>query len=1044
MKSPPPRTSELFVNRDKPIALFESSISNIDPDRARQLLIFHGVGGQGKTHLCRHLSEKLRIQSSESASKLHWGVVYLQEHPERQAEYFLFWVRNALKTASKISFPAFDLAFELFWMELHGNEPRPYIMVSPWWEDISSEIGPAIEQVSADLLQSVPFVGSILGRLSRQLFKWANKEILLRTNAALASLYAGGKLLPAHEIKRQLPSILAGDLAAWRNDRPSDRFVVMVDEYESALDASGAGSPFRTNDFDDAVRELAERCQATLFVLFSREELKWGDFDKKWSRILDDRHHLLGGLAKSDAERFLDRAGVDEADVRAAMIDGSSVHDGTSNEASCFPIMLEMQVGLYRSLGADGEPFSADDFQIDGDSFAVMLPRLLGRLLGRYPPPLQYTLRRLAATRRFDESVYKFVIEEFLTYLPGDAWSQLRALSLVHQGEAEGVYKFHNVIREGLLATLDSEKTRETHNSLFKYFKRAMAPPTGEKIGAAQAGAAAEAFHHCACVDPKAANTWWAEAEIAFRGSLLDRFVEDIDRASVALAAQAFGERSLEHAERLFALGRNLDAQGRYVDAEAWYRRALSIMEDAGAGATLSVANVLQSLGIALDFQSKHGEAHDFLKKSLDILRGILKPDDDRIAMSLTAIGTNLTHQGLYDDAEKLIREALSIMGENDRGAATIHHNLGLCLGYQGRLPEAEEEHSKGLELRERTVGSDHHRTGHSLSYLGFILDRRKKYSEAEVVIGRALEIAKATYGLEHRETADYFDELGRTLYNQSRFEEAEQQHRHALAIRERALGPAHPDTAESVAHIGWTMYGAGKYGEAVPYLRRAREIAETVLGPEHRDTRKIAERLLQAERRALGLKLSIVICASSEIETYAPADFSHVVSILDPVAAEPIWAEGWDSVRKLVLRFHDATTVLPSAVMFGPEHLEALLAFVDKEPTVDAGALLVHGTLGISRSSACAAILQAHLAPHLAGVDLFREVLRTRDIAWPNLHVVELGDARLARSGDLIAGANAVYRYQLLKHPEWKESQTRAGRGREVEAAAKGAEISL
>ena len=97
-----------------------------------------------------------------------------------------------------------------------------------------------------------------------------------------------------------------------------------------------------------------------------------------------------------------------------------------------------------------------------------------------------------------------------------------------------------------------------------------------------------------------------------------------------------------------------------------------------------------------------------------------------------------------------------------------------------------------------------------------------------------------------------------------------------------------------------------------------------------------------------------------------------------------------------------------------------------------------------MSRSTACTSIIHAYLRPDLSGTEIFKGILCIRDITWPNLHIVEIGDKRLNRSGDLIAGARAVYRYQLAKHPDWAERMTSVGRGREVEAATFGAEISV
>jgi predicted protein tyrosine phosphatase len=191
-------------------------------------------------------------------------------------------------------------------------------------------------------------------------------------------------------------------------------------------------------------------------------------------------------------------------------------------------------------------------------------------------------------------------------------------------------------------------------------------------------------------------------------------------------------------------------------------------------------------------------------------------------------------------------------------------------------------------------------------------------------------------------------------------------------------------------------------------------------------------------------LSFDTTICGVNQIGVHAGRRFTHVVSILDPGASSPIWPAGFETAPRLDLRFHDATAAGSDSVMFSAEHVDALIVFASQIAESDQPLLLVHCTQGMSRSTACTAIIHAYLQPALSGVTLFTEILRIRDITWPNLQIVELGDMRLGRRGDLIAGAKAVYRYQLAKRPSWVEELTRVGRGREVAAAVEGEVITL
>ena len=58
------------------------------------------------------------------------------------------------------------------------------------------------------------------------------------------------------------------------------------------------------------------------------------------------------------------------------------------------------------------------------------------------------------------------------------------------------------------------------------------------------------------------------------------------------------------------------------------------------------------------------------------------------------------------------------------------------------------------------------------------------------------------------------------------------------------------------------------------------------------------------------------------------------------------------------------------------------------------------------------------------------------RPLAWPNLRILEFGDALLGRNGELVAAAPAIYRRVLDRDPSFQEAMIDGGRGREVVAA--------
>ena len=71
---PPPRLAaaspDIFVNREKPLALINEAITEI-PGESVRLLVFHGIGGQGKTALCRHVYQQVSDKKGERYKNLN-------------------------------------------------------------------------------------------------------------------------------------------------------------------------------------------------------------------------------------------------------------------------------------------------------------------------------------------------------------------------------------------------------------------------------------------------------------------------------------------------------------------------------------------------------------------------------------------------------------------------------------------------------------------------------------------------------------------------------------------------------------------------------------------------------------------------------------------------------------------------------------------------------------------------------------------------------------------------------------------------------------
>jgi predicted protein tyrosine phosphatase len=185
-----------------------------------------------------------------------------------------------------------------------------------------------------------------------------------------------------------------------------------------------------------------------------------------------------------------------------------------------------------------------------------------------------------------------------------------------------------------------------------------------------------------------------------------------------------------------------------------------------------------------------------------------------------------------------------------------------------------------------------------------------------------------------------------------------------------------------------------------------------------------------------------VTVCGLDELVGLDAAGVTHIVSILDPGWPEPEILRGFDVHRRLKLNFHDVIEPFPGWIAPERWDVDLLLAFGKALASADgadpAPHLLVHCHAGLSRSTASAILLLAQHYPDRPADEAVAQIVRLRPRAWPNLRILEIGDAVLGRGGEIVAAARAQYRRVLAREPSLAEAMIGGGRGREVSAAAR------
>ena len=176
-----------------------------------------------------------------------------------------------------------------------------------------------------------------------------------------------------------------------------------------------------------------------------------------------------------------------------------------------------------------------------------------------------------------------------------------------------------------------------------------------------------------------------------------------------------------------------------------------------------------------------------------------------------------------------------------------------------------------------------------------------------------------------------------------------------------------------------------------------------------------------------------VTICGIDELGLHCEAGVTHVLSILDPGWPEPEAFGAFDPHRRLELRFHDVIETEPGCVAPESPDVEQLLSFGHDLTEGKGTHLLVHCHAGVSRSTAAATLIVAQARPDRPAEEALQTVLSRRPRAWPNLRILELGDALLERRGEIVGAARAHYRRRIEHEPWLIEQMIDGGRGREV-----------
>ncbi|MGP4097166.1 ADP-ribosylglycohydrolase family protein [Nonomuraea sp. KM90] len=581
----PDRSLDLFANRFE-LTRHVVSLINEDPP-AERILYLHGLGGNGKSLLLRHLEQRCCLRTNQWATvrnasdaellarlaergeqmpvaRIDFGARPAGENRPQEAFSGLFMLKRQLARHG-IATPRFDFAAITYLHKLGFDIAHRVPELFPRGEaSIALDI--------ADAIMTLPVL-----RVGQQLFQMVNArmdKVFTRRRMERRVPQEDAEqiltLVPEPDLLHELPRLFAKDLNDAASEHP--RIVLLFDTHE-AFFGEAIGDPDSLIHADKLMRDEWLRCllghldlgAGIVAILAGRTRPPWSAAPvfPIPERYLDFR--LVGHLTTADANQYLSLAGITDPPMRGALLEYAST---APNEVHPYFLGLCADVAL-----AAGSRLSPADFTTLVDKERD----LAHRLLQWTPAEAEYGILAVSACRAFTAETFRHLGQALDFPCDRSAFSKLTAFSFVAPlrggtASGSGAYTMHNILRRSLQNVRPAE-VRRAHEVLTQHY--------GERE---EFTAELETAFHLSHLDSARGVSAWVT--LMDRGLATGRY--DQCRALAVLLSELRIDRDEDRNRCLYRVARGYLGLGRWNQAEA----VLSGLPERSAHAELVRAEV--------------------------------------------------------------------------------------------------------------------------------------------------------------------------------------------------------------------------------------------------------------------------------------------------------------------------------------------------------------------------------------------------------------------------------------------------------------------
>ncbi len=247
---------------------------------------------------------------------------------------------------------------------------------------------------------------------------------------------------------------------------------------------------------------------------------------------------------------------------------------------------------------------------------------------------------------------------------------------------------------------------------------------------------------------------------------------EELYKKALLIREKILGAEHPDIANSYNNLAGVYDKQGKCRKAEELYKKALTIRKKVLGEGHPETATSYNNLAVVYEEQKKYKEAEEFYKKALLINEKVLGGEHPKTAINYSNLAGVYIKQEKYKEAERLYKKALlineKVLGEEHLSTAISYNSLAVLYAIQGKYKEAEGLYKKALLIKEKVLGERHPSTANSYNNLAELYYSQGNYSVSLSYCYKAYKICISKPGLNHPNTKLVYRNMQATYYKQN------------------------------------------------------------------------------------------------------------------------------------------------------------------------------------------------------------------------------------------------------------------------------------